>query len=123
MNRAFLWPLLYALLIIGLSSIPSRALPDYPWLTFDKLLHFTEYGILGLLVTHAWRSCRSHLPRFSIRILLPSSLFAALDELYQMLIPGRLCSIQDWLADVAGIIVGSLLYSLVAGRYDQATVH
>ena len=123
MNRAFLWPLLYALLIIGLSPIPSRALPDYPWLIFDKLLHFAEYGVLGFLVAHAWRSRRSQLHRFLIRILLPTSLFAALDELYQLLIPGRLCSVQDWLADVAGIIAGSLLYSLVAGRYDQATVH
>ena len=84
---------------------------------------FVFVFILGLLVAHAWRSRLSHPQRFLMRILLPASLFAALDEVYQMLIPGRLCSFQDWLADFAGIIVGSLLYSLVTGRYDQATIH
>jgi VanZ family protein len=123
MNRAFLWPLLYALLILGFSSIPSRVLPDYSWWNLDKLLHFAEYGILGLLVARAWRVRYPRQLRIFTLVLLCTALFAALDEVYQTVIPGRLGSLQDWVADVAGIVGGSLLYLLVVGRYDQASVH
>lgn len=118
MRSANIGVLVYACLIIGLSSIPGQSFPDLKWLSYDKLLHVGEYLILGLLVSHALRQPirKRHYLFFST--LLLAGTFGALDELYQHLIPGRLPSYRDWLADVIGVLAGSLIY--IAVKFNRA---
>ena len=40
----------YIVLILLLSSIPGESVPSVVGLTWDKSLHFIEYGILGVLL-------------------------------------------------------------------------
>jgi VanZ family protein len=72
-----------------------------------KLAHFTEFGILGLLVslTESMRSSES-------RVIAAGSLFglavAICDELIQLTSPGRSCQISDMLLDFSGALAASL---------------
>jgi len=43
-------------------------------------------------------------------ILLIATSYAALDELHQFFVPGRFCSIEDFLLDFTGIIFAFLIY-------------
>jgi len=120
MNRAVIGVLLYALLIIGLSSIPGKSFPSVKWLTYDKLIHMGEYTIFGVLMSRAMIYKVSTRGRLFLFTLLIAGCFAALDEAYQILIPGRDNSYGDWVADVVGVILGSLIYIWWKHSRDQA---
>ncbi|QSR88788.1 VanZ family protein [Methylacidiphilum caldifontis] len=93
---------LYGDLLITLSSFPGQVLAQVTLSISDKILHATAYAGLGFLFS--WASTR-----FILGIVL-SSLFGALDENYQRLVPGRECDLYDWFADCFGAIIGTSLY-------------
>ena len=120
MRLSLLWAILYAMLIIGLSSIPGKSLPDLGWFSLDKLIHMGEYAIFGLLVSRAIvfrATARGQVFLFTFLIV---GAFGALDEFYQTLIPGRDSSYGDWVADIVGVALGSSLYLLWKFYRDQA---
>ena len=101
----------YMALIWVLSSIST--LPVVQHLPFqDKVAHFVEYTVLGLLYSHAL--ARSSAKRGGLLLFAAASALAVLwgasDELHQYFVPGRDCSILDWAADGVGAVVGALLY-------------
>lgn len=118
MRLPVLGVILYALLIIGLSSIPGHSLPDVKWLSHDKLIHLCEYMVFGFLVSAARAAYTPEAGRLYASTLLLAGIFAALDEAYQFVIPGRLPSIRDWVADVIGVAIGGLIY--IAWKYYRA---
>ena len=120
MRSAIIPAAVYACIIIALSSIPGKSLPDVKWLSFDKLIHVGEYLIFGFLVSHALRRPISNRVQLVLVTLLLAGGFGGLDELYQNLIPGRLPSYQDWIADVIGVFAGSLIYIIVKFNRAQA---
>ncbi len=120
MKLSVLWAILYALLIIGLSSIPGRSFPDVKLLSQDKLIHIGEYLIFGILVSQAIVLRVTAHGRVFLFTLLLASTFGALDEVYQTLIPGRDNSYADWIADLLGVIAGSSLFLLWRYYRDQA---
>jgi VanZ family protein len=80
----------------------------------DKIIHFSMYAILGYLVARALAWPR---PRFQLVAALASmTVFAMLDELHQLWIPGRDASIGDWSADVLGAMVGLLVANLLLSQ-------
>lgn len=121
MKLSLLWVILYAVLIIGLSSIPGSSYPDLKWFSHDKLIHLGEYLIFGILVSRVvvFRTAASG-QVFLIALLIAGT-FGALDETYQILIPGRDNSYGDWVADVAGAALGSSLYLMWKSYRDQAS--
>jgi len=104
----------YAGLIFGLSSIPDLPTPtstDH----LDKVAHFFEYGILGVLLI---RASNRTLRRATLWVHVPlmvviGAVLAALDETYQGTV-GREQSLADWGADVAGLVAVAVIY--VGGR-------
>ncbi|UCH11250.1 MAG: VanZ family protein [Fidelibacterota bacterium] len=112
---------LYALLIIGLSSIPGHSFPDVKWLSHDKVIHLGEYMIFGFLVSAARVSYRPDVRRLYPSTLVLAGAFAALDEAYQFVIPGRLPSLRDWVADFVGVAIGGLIYMVWKYYRAQAT--
>ena len=123
MKRAVRWAILYAVIIIGLSSIPGENFPEAAWLTHDKMIHFGEYGLFGFLVARAMNTRVTSSGRIFLSTLLLGGLFGMLDEIYQSIIPGRDSSVYDWIADVTGILLGSWVYLWLKFRRDQTTVH
>ncbi len=120
MKLSILWAILYAMLIIGLSSIPGRSFPDIKYLSQDKLIHIGEYLIFGILVGQVIAFRVTARSRIFLFTLLLAGAFGALDEVYQTLIPGRDNSYADWIADLLGVIAGSSLFLLWRYYRDQA---
>jgi len=71
----------------------------------DKTLHFTAYGLLGLLVAATIAAAARLSPRTVAAAVAGLMVFAAVDELTQPLF-GRATELLDWVFDSAGIVAG-----------------
>jgi VanZ family protein len=100
------------LLILAVSSVP-RLSPPVSWTGADKLAHVAEYGVLGALLRRAARSRGRWSWLFAVGI---AAAVGGLDEIYQSTVPGRFSSPYDWLADLAGALIGALLFSAIMGH-------
>ena len=120
-------PLLYMALIFAISSMkqPPLPMPEFEWLTIDKLYHFIEYAILGGLLTRAFvKAGPSVVPsRFAWHAAaVLSILYGASDEWHQTFVPGRFATFADWIADVLGSIAGVLGVYLYYRSSQQSAV-
>ena len=120
-------PLLYMALIFAISSMkqPPLPMPEFEWLTIDKLYHFIEYAILGGLLARAFLKAKpSVVPSKLIWGLaaMLSILYGASDEWHQTFVPGRLATLADWVADALGSIAGVLVVYLYYRSSQQSAV-
>ncbi len=106
-------PLLYMCLIFIISSLeqPPLPMPEFEWLTIDKLYHFVEYALLGAMLAFAFVNAPPR--RLPLRwrwtaAAIVAILYGATDEWHQTFVPGRLATVADWVADVLGSIAGVL---------------
>jgi VanZ family protein len=114
---ARLFLLLVALLIAVLSHQPSLKPPFELFPHQDKVFHLVEFAGLALALVlnrDLFRKLKGRLGMF-----LSGFLWAAADEVHQSFVPGRDCSLQDLLADGAGLIVGILLFSALLKRRNR----
>ena len=108
----WLWgPVLgYCSLIFMLSAQQDLSPPQFP--SSDKVAHFLEYGVLGIL----WaRAAQASWPHWTFRLLLLSTMlftgfYGVTDEWHQFYIPGRFSDWHDALADLCGGTLGGLGY-------------
>ena len=98
-----MWPLLVAAVIFFASSHSHVAAPGIT--DFDKIAHFSVYGLLATLLVRLGRR-----PRAVWLALLATSLYGASDEWHQSFVPGRSCEFGDWLADTLGGALALTLY-------------
>lgn len=105
---------LYWIVLLAATSIPTD---HFPAITFlDKMVHFTAYFGLGILfnLTLLFQNKYFILKRNShLSTIIIGSIYAVLDELHQLFIPGRFCDIMDMIADVAGLVVAVICVYLV----------
>lgn len=95
---------------LGVLSWLTKLLPDLSHSTLRKLGHFSEFGILGLLLTGCFRrsgSFRFHQP------LLAGLVVAFLDETLQIFVAGRSGQITDVWIDLAGVFCGTLFMWII----------
>ena len=104
-GRKLLWPLLVAATIFLASSRSVVAAPGIS--NFDKVAHFSVYGLLATLLGRLGRG-----PRAGWLALLATSLFGVSDEWHQSFVPGRSSDVADWLADTSGGALALALYTL-----------
>lgn len=123
MKTATLMAILYAILVLALSTIPGSRMPHTYLLSMDKILHLGEYFILAVLTANALRWRIDSGWRLFGFTLMVAILFGAGDELYQTLIPGRDSSPYDWGADVIGATIGTTVFILWNGRHAEKTPH
>ncbi len=102
----------WALLIFALSSIPK--LPTIPTgvRAIDKVAHFVEYFVFGVLLAGAFAQSSGHqlLRRSLLGAGLLGLLYAALDEIHQRFVPGRFAAVQDVVADALGLAAALVAY-------------
>ena len=112
--RRWLPPLIWAGVILLGTSLPQDAVPVQTS-NIDKPLHFTIYSIFAFLLTRqiAVDTSGGHA---LVGAVLIAAAFAAADEWHQAFIPGRFPEFADWLADVAGAIIGAVVYVLLSRR-------
>ena len=96
--------LAYTAFIFWLSSAPRPAPPLLRWPGADKLVHLGEYIPLGVLLLRAFGG--SQFPA----ALASGTTIGALDEMFQGFVPTRHMSSWDLLADVAGVVIGVVIY-------------
>lgn len=94
----------YVALIFTLSAQPNLK-PPLRFQNSDKLMHLSEYFVLGLLLfrvvrAQGWGRRRDVAALF---VLLAGMAIGGADERFQSIIPGRNCSLLDWLADSLGV--------------------
>lgn len=102
-RRRWIWPLLVVVLIFTASSRSAVAGPRIQH--FDKVVHFSVYGLLGTLVCRAGRGRAG-----AWWALAVVSAYGATDEWHQSFVPGRSSELGDWIADTAGAALAIVLY-------------
>ena len=107
-------PVLYAMLIIFVSTIPNVKPPSLGVSFTDKIYHCSEYLVLALLIFRAFPGVHQSKKRTVLYVLLFcfGLAYAALDETVQYFVPTRDSSIFDWMADATGYIIGGTLFIL-----------
>ncbi len=104
--------ILWAVIILTVSSIPQFAEVTPGWKNFDKVIHIIEYGIFGFLLTRAlYFQDKNSIRKFAVILsILIGGAFAGLDEIHQRYIPGRFESLGDFAADLSGILLAQILF-------------
>ncbi|MCH8941847.1 MAG: VanZ family protein [Bacteroidetes bacterium] len=117
---AVYFPLIsYWLILIIATSLPSKDIPSIK--LNDKIEHLLAYFILGFLFNIAVLVQNKFLflkekAFFSTIIFL--GIYAIIDELHQIFIPGRDCSFLDWGADILGVVFGVLLTYFLLKKFN-----
>lgn len=112
--------MLWALTVIVLTLIPSKAIPDVRIFQADKLVHFFIFGVQMVLSSYGL-SRTFHLTGKPKKPLLVAALFSFLlgifTEFTQQYVPGRSPSVFDMIANTVGVGLGYYLF-IVAKRKD-----
>ena len=114
-NSIIYYPLaIYWAILLFLTTLPGKDLPDVQM--SDKIEHLLAFGGLAVLLKLAlvvqgkYPNLKNHSSLYTLLII---GVYAGLDELHQLYIPGRTCDILDWTADVSGALIGVLVISFV----------
>ena len=102
--RRWLPPLLWAVVILVISSLPVPAV-GAPAGT-DKGVHGLLYLVLGFLAGRSLLAGRATPAWQLLALLVALAAFGAVDEAHQTLLAERTADVSDWVADVVGSIVG-----------------
>ena len=84
-----------------------------------KAAHYTEYVVLGALLS---RTLQSYGLSYRGRILfgiLAGGLYAVLDECHQLFVPGRTGAVFDVLIDLFGVIAGVLILTGLSAVHES----
>lgn len=120
-QRVALWVLVcyWIVLFLG-TTLPSNRLPDVP--SGDKLNHFAGYAVLSFLL-FTYLKLKSSDAVAGIRIFQKSfviaSVYGVIDELHQILIPGRFFEWYDILADINGAALGLAVAYILSRSYPE----
>jgi VanZ family protein len=90
----------------------------------DKLYHFLAYSGLGFLLTLVYGRLRGYTWSVALAAVGAVAFYGALDELTQQWV-GRDCELLDWLADLAGGVVGAglvLALAWITGRRAPSAI-
>lgn len=107
-------------LVEGTTQVGKAALYSKVDHLVRKTAHFSEYAILGMLLTGVLRAFgvkKAWLP------LLLGALYAVTDEWHQMYSPGRTGKVMDILIDAAGVMTGVLIYHFARKIWRRFHVH
>lgn len=85
-----------------------------------KLAHFSEYMCMGILVYLVWRPWLERKRRMYCLVVLWVFLSGTFDEIHQLFVPGRWCSLADVLLDTCGGAFGLLLCIAAEKGFSRA---
>ena len=96
--------IVYAAMILVVSSIPNLKTPLVRMPGGDKAVHILEYAVLALLTFRSVRHWRAgmRLWQTAVSAMVLVTLFPAIDEFLQSFIPGRSPEVYDFIADICG---------------------
>lgn len=119
-KKYYLPPILYAIFIFILSSIPSYSIPSFGIKAEDLIVHFLEYSIFGFLLARAFIQSKNRINwKLCFLIILIGALYAASDEFHQKFVQGRYSEFSDFLADSGGVIWGLIIFVYQYQRHSD----
>lgn len=75
------------------------------------MAHFSEFACLSFFMNNLFVAYKEKLtPVFACAL---SFFYAITDEIHQIFVPGRACQFLDMMVDLAGIVSGMLVYSII----------
>ena len=98
--------------IFTFSSIPYLKVPQFGLGFEDKIYHFAEFFIWGMLFSRSYKlnnASGKELAGFAIALII-GIIFAVVDEGHQHWIPGRQFDWKDMMADWGGLITSLLIF-------------
>lgn len=102
------------LIVVCLTNVlfshqPSPILMDLGFTFEDKLLHISAFFVLGISLLFALSAYK--MPKYYriIIVIFFGAIWGMLDEIHQSFVPNRTAALDDWIADVIGILI-SLLF-------------
>lgn len=114
--------IIYWLFLFTVTSIPIEIRPKL-FDAQDKFEHFAAYFILSFLLRLSFQmQGKFRFTKASVQLIsfLIIVIYAAIDELHQLLIPGRYCDFYDWLFDIAGGFAGLLFTSFLIDKIEHS---
>jgi VanZ family protein len=106
----------YLLVLFAATHIPleSHGGPTHA----DKIVHYAAYASLTVLVLLGWRLTIGRLQaRHYFAVWIAGTLYGVFDEVTQTPV-GRTADVNDWAADVLGIVTGLLLFRVGSALID-----
>ena len=110
----------YWIILFILTSLPGDNVPQFA--LNDKIKHFGAYFILSVLLSltlHFQRKNEKVSAKFVFYTVISIIIYATFDELHQIFIPGRTAEFLDWLANLAGCLLGTFLVNLFIKRNSR----
>ncbi len=108
---------IYWLILFIATSLPLQRLPSVGF--NDKINHFLAYFILAILINLTLiyqRKSRLLFNKAPLVTILIGLFYGAVDELHQILVPGRFAETLDWMADGLGTVTGVLFVYYLINR-------
>lgn len=108
----------YWILLFTLTTLPTQSLPAVG--VNDKLEHTLAYFGLSFLLylTLLFQKKSVMLKKYAMLFTILIVLFyGVLDEVHQLLIPGRSCELLDFLADMLGGVLGIVVIKILIYVY------
>ena len=108
---------LYWLVLFVATSLPVERLPSVGF--SDKISHFLAYFVLAVLVNLTLiyqRKSKFLFEKAQIATIVICLCYGAVDELHQLLVPGRFAETWDWVSDALGVFAGVLIVYFLINR-------
>ncbi len=114
----------YWIALVIATSLPAKSLPKTS--INDKVEHFLAFLGLGFLLSftlYVQDKYKLLKINYSISAVLIALVYAVVDEIHQLFIPGRQCDVQDMSADLIGAIAGILLIKIIIKIFIPAKIN
>jgi len=108
---------IYWLILIVGTSLPIDRMPIIG--LSDKLNHLVAYFGLAILLNLTLiyqRKSRLLFDKASLVTIIICLFYGIVDELHQILIPGRFADTYDWIADSLGTLIGVLVLNFLINQ-------
>lgn len=102
---------LHILNLLSISPDSSIKVMDLANFVIRKLAHFSEYTVLGIGLCGLMRVLVKRY--WGIAAIVLGAVLASLDEFHQLFIPGRSAMVSDVVIDSCGVVVGSIIFTLI----------
>jgi VanZ family protein len=105
--------------IIYWESSKDTSYVSLPYHT-DKLVHFTEFGLLCLMTCWSLSLARigTRVIYKIIMAIVLTSLYGISDEFHQSFTPHRSVDVFDWLADTAGAVAAGFFWQKITHKLE-----
>lgn len=122
--KYYVYPLLWALVILALCAMPGKDIPHVSWLevlAFDKWVHAGIFFVLAVLIIRAMKFTSQRVAPLNVAFaaLAFCITYGGLLEIMQgTMFADRSADVYDFIANSAGAIIGVALYRKLADRFQ-----